>query len=208
MPKFLKVYFLTTFCIVVNSNFAFSTILISQSSNLSPSFDSITILKRVYKRGYSKEKIIQIPKGQRPLPRNYLKNRYIRRHNRPFRRGASFLTPANILDKYGRNQLGRKDGLFVMSKQEMNRLILNANGQLNYIESELGIPKDSWENTTIIRIDIPRPKKFHIRIPSGNEEGANNLWIPGGKLPNGFSESVIDPIPQGKYQETILILKN
>lgn len=29
-------------------------------------------------------------------------------------------------------------------------------------------------------------------MPSGNEAGANEFWIPGGKLPTGNLEAVID----------------
>lgn len=34
-----------------------------------------------------------------------------------------------------------------------------------------------------------------LRMPSGNESGVNELWLPGGKLPNGKLEAVIDPTP-------------
>ncbi|CAO3309729.1 hypothetical protein METHP14_40165 [Pseudomonas sp. P14-2025] len=33
---------------------------------------------------------------------------------------------------------------------------------------------------------------MNLRIPSGNEAGANEFWISGGKLPHGNSEVVID----------------
>jgi len=38
-------------------------------------------------------------------------------------------------------------------------------------------------------------------MPNGNELGANLHWIPGGKLPTGYSEAVINNIPLGKYIE-------
>lgn len=169
--------------------------------------DSTDFLVKAFKKGYSKDEIISISKGNRPNPSNYLKWRYRRRHQRNFRRGASFLTPKYILDKYGRTVVGREDGLFVMCNKEMNTLLQKANGQLSYVETELGIPAGSWKNTEIIRIDIRKPKKLHLRLPSGNEEGANNLWIPGGKLPNGYLESVINPAHQGQYTETLIRLK-
>ncbi len=40
-------------------------------------------------------------------------------------------------------------------------------------------------------------------MPDGNEIGANNLWLPGGILPNGKLEAVLDPIPAGEYIETL-----
>ena len=42
------------------------------------------------------------------------------------------------------------------------------------------------------RIDIPNPRELNLRMPSGNEAGANEFWIPGGKLPTGNLEAVID----------------
>jgi hypothetical protein len=169
--------------------------------------DSTDYWSLIFKTGYSKEEIIKIPKGKRPLPASYIKYKYLRRHLRSFRKGAAFLVPKSVLDRFGRKMLGRTDGQFVMNKKEMDDLLLKASGRLSFIETELGIPSGYWQNTELIRIDIQRPRRLHIRIPSGNETGANELWIPGGKLPNGYSESVIDPIPQGKYTEKIILLK-
>jgi filamentous hemagglutinin len=41
-------------------------------------------------------------------------------------------------------------------------------------------------------VDITNPRELQLRIPSGNEAGANDLWIPGGRLPNGNSEAIVD----------------
>jgi len=38
-------------------------------------------------------------------------------------------------------------------------------------------------------------------MASGNEIGANELWISGGKLPRGYSEAVINSIPKNSYVE-------
>lgn len=186
-------------------------VLYSKDFNLTESQfsqnDTIDLSVKIFKKGHSKNEVISIPKGIRPNPSNYLKWGYRHRHQRNFRRGASFLTPKYILDKYGRATLGRQDGLFVMSKKQMDDLLQKANGQLTFIENALGIPAGLWNNVVLLRIDIRRPKRLHLRIPSGNEIGANELWIPGGKLPNGYLESVVDPVPKGKYVETIIILK-
>ena len=42
---------------------------------------------------------------------------------------------------------------------------------------------------------VLEPEKFNLRIPWGKEQGANDLWLPGGKLPDGKLEAVTDPIP-------------
>ena len=72
------------------------------------------------------------------------------------------------------------------------------------IEVELGIPAGSWQGKPLARIDIPNPEELHVRLPSGNEMGANALWLPGGHLPTGYSEAVVDRIPKGKYVESDL----
>ena len=44
-------------------------------------------------------------------------------------------------------------------------------------------------------------------MATGNEDGANSLWLPGGKTPEGFSEAVIDAIPSSQtssYIKTII----
>lgn len=167
--------------------------------------DSTDFLKKAFKRGHSKNEIIRIQKGERPKPSNYLKWRYRHRHQRNFRRGASFLIPKNNFELY-KAKLGYNDGLFVMSKKEMDDLLNRANGKISFIKTELGIPENSWNNTDLVRVDVKRPKKLNLRIPSGNETGANEKWLPGGKLPKGYLESVIDPVAEGRYTAIIIIL--
>lgn len=36
-------------------------------------------------------------------------------------------------------------------------------------------------------------------MPSGNERGANNYWLPGGYSSGGIPEAVIDQIQPGTY---------
>ncbi|GHU54030.1 hypothetical protein FACS1894132_07930 [Clostridia bacterium] len=45
--------------------------------------------------------------------------------------------------------------------------------------------------------DISEPS--NARIPSGNEGGANDFWIPGGYSSGGLPEAVIDQIPKNNY---------
>jgi len=50
------------------------------------------------------------------------------------------------------------------------------------------------------------PINFNLRIPSGNEAGANEMWVPGGYLPEGMPEAVIDgrDVPSTDYIVTDL----
>ena len=94
-----------------------------------------------------------------------------------------------------------------MSKKEMENLLNEAEGNLSFVEDELGIPSGSWNNEELVRIDVLNPKTLNPRVPSGKENGANELWVPGGVLPNGYSEIVLDAIPAGSYTETITNIK-
>jgi hypothetical protein len=103
---------------------------------------------------------------------------------------------------YGRDTLGYPDNSqFIMTKLEMDQMLARAGGNISIIEKELGIPPGAWRGKELVRIDVPDPKSLGLRMPSGNEAGANSLWIPGGKLPTGQMEAVVDRIPKGKYIE-------
>src|SRR5690606_10647493 len=107
-------------------------------------------------------------------------------------------------DTFGRDPVGRVDGQFVMSKIQLDDLLVNSNGDMAKIEKELGIPTGAWQGQEMVIINIPEPEKHNIRIPTGRESGANELWKPAGKLPTGHDEATIDAVPLGSYQEQSL----
>lgn len=160
-----------------------------------------------YMCGYSAEAILKTAKGERPAPRAYLDTLYIRQHLDAFATGAAYLVPKDVLDRFGRDRLGRADGQFVMSKPEMDALLKKAAGDLTVLETELGIPAGAWKGRAIVRIDVTNPRELRLRMPSGNEAGANELWLPGGYLPKGYREAVVDPIEKGRYNETLIEIK-
>lgn len=154
---------------------------------------------------WDSQKVLAIPKGKRPLPSIYLQGSYISYQLSQFKGGASYLVTKKTLDDYGRDTLGYPDNTqFVMARQEMDLMLQKTARNVAAIEIELGIPAGSWQGKTLSRIDIPNPEALHVRLPSGNEMGANNLWLPGGKLPTGYSEAVIDRVPKDKYVESSL----
>lgn len=155
--------------------------------------------------GLSAEKrseIIAMPKGTRPDPSEYLSPDYIENHLQKFSDGATRFMPARNLEKYGIAQL---DGTsFVMPKDEADAMLKASTGNPRVMEKELGLPEGFLDSNEIVRIDIAEPGEFHLRMPSGNEAGANENWIPGGVLPDGASEAVVDggEIPPGDYTVT------
>jgi hypothetical protein len=148
------------------------------------------------------EEILALPKGSRPNPTEYLSPTYISDHLAQFDDGASrFMTKSN-LDKYG---IGQRDGTsFVMPKHEADQLLASTKGDPRALEQALGLPEHFLDDNALVRVDIPKPKELDLRMPSGNEAGANDQWIPGGKLPTGNSEAVIDVkgVPDTRYSTT------
>ncbi|MDQ3233187.1 MAG: DUF1036 domain-containing protein [Pseudobdellovibrionaceae bacterium] len=157
--------------------------------------------------------ILKMPRGGRPKDvTTYLSKEYIQNHLANFEKGASYLVPKDILDDFGRELLGRSDGQFISTATDINEILKKAAGDVRIIEAELGLPPGSWQTNPatgkkriIVRIDVPDPKALNLRMPTGNEAAANPLWMPGGVLPNGKLEAVVDQIPKGKYVELDVI---
>ncbi|WP_051441711.1 hypothetical protein [Arthrobacter sp. H14] len=78
-----------------------------------------------------------------------------------------------------------------MPKSEVDALIESTGGNPRAMEDALGLPEGFFDNGAV-RVDIDSPGDHGLRMPSGNEAGANEQWTPAGQLPTGFSEAVID----------------
>lgn len=108
-------------------------------------------------------------------------------------------------EKYGPAQI---DGsAFVLTKTEADRIISSTTGNKRALEETLGWPNGHLDSNELVRIDIKLPRELGIRIPSGNEPGASRFWFPGGKLPNGNSEAVVDFGKSTKDSWTSSIIK-
>ena len=150
------------------------------------------------------ERIRGIPMGERPNPATYMPADVIEAQLSRFDSGASRFTTQTNLDKYGPAQ---RDGTaFVITRAEADRLVATTAGNARAMEEALGLPKGLLESNQLVRVDVPQPRDLNLRIPSGNEAGANPLWIPGGRLPNGSLEAVIDlgGVPASRYSTTPL----
>ena len=102
---------------------------------------------------------------------------------------TKFVTKTNY-DKYG---IAQRDGTsFVLPKTEADALLKSTGGNPRALEEALGLPENFLDGNTLMRVDVAKPKELNLRVPSGNEAGANDLWLPGGKLPNGNREAIID----------------
>lgn len=68
----------------------------------------------------------------------------------------------------------------------------------------MGVPAGSWDGAPLLLIVVPDAEKLNVRIPDGNEAGANDMWIPGGYTSGGEAEAIVDPIPEGSYYAIII----
>ena len=138
--------------------------------------------------------------GDRANPSTYLDPSYMKQQLGLFDEGASkFMTKKNY-DTYG---VGQSDGTsFVLPKRQADEMMELAKGNSLKLADNLGIPRSMLEKDTLIRVDISNPRNAGLRLPSGNEAGANLNWMPGAKLPNGNTEAVIDA---GKISEGLKI---
>ena len=144
--------------------------------------------------------IVNTPKGSRPNPSSYLSKEYIDNHLARFDDGVSVIQTEWAYNRYSETNgfVGVPDdnSLFVMPKDYCDGVIARANGDISVIEHELGFPKGYFrDGGGLVRIDAPNTSDLNIRVPSGNETGANKLWIPGGKTSGGVPEAITNTIP-------------
>lgn len=136
-----------------------------------------------------RDEILALEKGTRPDPSNYLSPEYIEHHLEQFDKGATRFMLNDTFEDFG---IGQIDGTtFVFPANEIDALMESTGGNPSALEKALGLP-EGYLNGSVIRVDIPDPGQYNIRMPSGNEAGANEQWLPGGLLPQGMPEAVID----------------
>ena len=135
--------------------------------------------------------IVAMPKGSRPDPATYLSPGYISNQLAKFQGGVT-----KIKANRPTGTEGPPGGTFVMPKSEADRIIAQAGGDVRKLEQLLGLNPGSLGNAPV-RVDIANPTG--LRMPSGNEPGANSLWKPGGFTSGRIPEAVIDRVPVGNY---------
>ena len=128
---------------------------------------------------------VNAPKGSRKAPSTYLDADYIANHLKKFEDGSSRIV---LKDTYLRRGVGKPDAgrtEFVFPKSEMDEILNLPNAEK---AKKLGIPESQLDGE-LVRIDFKSTDK--IEMPSGNEFGANDQWIPGGKTDGGVSEAIV-----------------
>jgi hypothetical protein len=158
-------------------------------------------LMNVFKPGYAPASIVAIPKGSRPDPTTYLYQNYIDNHLAKFNHGAVRFTSRGAFNQYG--TLGPNGG-FVLAKGDFDRIIAESGGNLRQIEQMLGLELNYLDGNDVMIVHIENPSAHNLRMPTGNEGGANQYWLPGGKTSGGINEAVMDFSNSPTFTEIIL----
>lgn len=104
--------------------------------------------------------------------------------------GGTRFMPRSDLRDYG---ITHRDGTsFLMSSSEVDDMLAQTGGDPALMEQALGLTAGTLGGGDLVRVDVPHPFDHGIRMPTGNESGANPQWLPGGLTPSGISEGVID----------------
>lgn len=152
--------------------------------------DSTARLKKGWKIGWSEEKVLEKAKGDRPNPKEYLKAEYIKEHIELFEKegiASRVITKQDFEDfGIGKPDIGRTE--FVSRKSDIDDILMLS---IEEQAIKLGKPIKVVENGELVRINFKLSKDVKIEIPSGNEFGANDKWLPGGVLPEGNLEAII-----------------
>jgi len=154
-------------------------------------------------KNYWNEPILKIPKGSRPNPKTYVNSEYLTKHFAEFDEGATVIQTewayTNYSEANGFVGVPDDNTLFAMPTKYADKVIQNSNGNINYIEEKLGFPKGYFKyGGGLVRIDIEDLSDLDLRLPSGNETGANSLWITGGETSGGVPEAILNTVPLDK----------
>lgn len=133
--------------------------------------------------------ILATAKGSRPNTSTYLPEEYITNHLSKFDEGMSKFVYG--MPKYP--EVGHLSGHFVMLKSVADDILQKSGGGVRELERLLGLPAGELGDAPI-RIDFP--ETTGLRMPTGNEFGANDQWLPGGFTDGGsIPEAVIGQVP-------------
>lgn len=87
-------------------------------------------------------------------------------------------------------------GTFIIPCGEYEAAKIETAGDLAQMEVRLGLETGKLTNNSYMRAyELPPETLSGLRIPRGNEDGASDLWRPGGDTNVGRPEAVINTIP-------------
>lgn len=158
------------------------------------SADALDLLDKGWKGDWTPNDVVRAGHGSRPDPSEYLDADYIAQHLARFDDGASRIYFSDSLHTWGP---GNRGTTFVFPTSELQNILDETGGDALALADRLGLEPgdflDASGNPVTVEIRHFAPDELSgLRLPSGNEGGANAHWIPGGYLPTGIPEAVID----------------
>ena len=145
------------------------------------------------------DRILSIKKGSRPDPITYLSQDYIDTHLSRFADGVT-----KFSSRTSTGIVGPPGGTFVIPGSLADTIVAQSGDDVGKLEQILSLDPGVL-GTSPVRIDILSPGG--LRLPSGNELGANNQFLPGGYTAGGIPEATINPAPPGTYSVTPVFSK-
>eukprot|EP01084_Bolivina_argentea_P004351 8280_1 len=171
-----------------------------------------------------------LDKKKRPEPQTYFSEEQYNAHLQQFvEKGAAYITRQHQMEHYNydmcivgwdecdcTNWVGRKTNQFISPESTYRSLldqVFGGDGEAKYrdtFDKTLGFARhQSMVNKKDVEIIFIVLEKISIqtmisnkklRMATGNEDGVNSEWIPGGYLPTGLPEAVVDAIPKDKIK--------
>jgi hypothetical protein len=160
-----------------------------------------------WKQGWNADNVLDILKGKRPDPSEYLDAGYITQHIAKFEKeGGAFII--KLRDLYNEKHATLAPRKFIGLKSEMDVIISKynkSNKNLQILIDELDLGSDYFENSDEVYYVIVKPDKgFEFDIPTGNEVGAyEGYWVPGGYTKHGTAEAVISNSANFKHNNKL-----
>jgi hypothetical protein len=151
------------------------------------------IIQQSIRTGIKPEKVqelLDLKKAGKELPdpSTYMTKRQIAAHLAKFDDGIVRITSRQAFQKYG--TIGPTPG-FSFPKSELSALIKQTGGDLSMIEKKLGLDAGTLSAKDTMIVVIERKSAKDLSMPSGNERGANDFWLPGGITSGGISEATL-----------------
>ncbi len=92
-------------------------------------------------------------------------------------------------------KVGYPDGsLYVMLEDEAFAILEREGHDRERVCVALGLPAKAWADHEVFLVKADRDALANIRMPSGNEMGVDDQWVPGGFHAKGFRQAVADPV--------------
>ena len=158
-------------------------------------------------RAYSEWDDRTTRKLHRPPVESYLRKEAIETHLVQFTE-SSCLIPGNQFSNYCKTHIGRADDhdgeqfilpgshIDMVLKQSERHDATGISYDIGALERSLGLKAGSWNRDAgLVKVTIRQTQQFGLRMANGREAGSSKDWLPGGKLPNGNPEAVINRIP-------------